>query len=269
MNNKILARVIAAVMAVAMLGTVSFAEDLTFTKDVTAPTESGQKTIMAFKTAGTVTDASSTVPADADIIYLDQTTGDYPTAKIAIKDGYLDGMAEGEKIWIRYGGTNQASASTFLVYEKAMAQQVDLTPDLTLFETVLKEIELLDVVNTDNEGGNTFYKGVAAVKYEIALKSDAKVKEFGVTFGKFDSKDLPVKATDNTITWPTTGKDGSRLVNVPGTVGDTVLTSDDGAKLTYKAVILGVPEDVVDGTGNSAIKEPLQAYGYAIFEANN
>lgn len=115
MNNKILARLIAAVMAIAMLGTVSFAASLTsdvdanVTLDVTADTDkayegnNGVKTFIAY-----VADTADANPEAEDILAIVQNDdGAVPTTfdidKDKLKKNYLV---------VRFGGNGTAVDKT-------------------------------------------------------------------------------------------------------------------------------------------------------------
>lgn len=110
MNNKILARLIAAVMAIAMLGTVSFAAALTDdVLDVTADTaeayagNTGVKTLLAY-----VADAADADPAAEDIIAIVQNDDGAVPTKIDIDKDKLTK----DYLVVRFGGNGTAVDKT-------------------------------------------------------------------------------------------------------------------------------------------------------------
>lgn len=108
MNNKILARVVAVVLSVMMLGTVAFAAPtlnkdefdgvIGVNNDVDLTNFGTQKTMIAFKSA----DENATVPASADdILAIDQDTTLEPSVSFATtkvpKTGYIIVVYGGDK----------------------------------------------------------------------------------------------------------------------------------------------------------------------------
>ena len=111
MNNKILARLIAAVMAVAMLGTVSFAASLTNdVLDVTADTDSAYagygasdvKTFIAY-----ATDDAEADPAAEDIVAIVQNDNGAVPTEFKIDPAKLN---DKDYLVVRFGGNGEAAA---------------------------------------------------------------------------------------------------------------------------------------------------------------
>ncbi len=242
MNNKILARIMAAVMAVAMLGSVSFAADTVDVSDSVENQPSNTiKTVMAFKTASIVTDGATAAPAsDDDILYLAQ--GDaYPTTTIDIRDGYLATMTEGEKIWVRYGGDTSAPA-TVCVYTAPAAEVADVAPYL----------QKITVHKTYKGSDGVEYKDVVAASYTIPVRANTVINSYGIRFGKYTEnasgfnypyvEDGEIK--NGVLGTGSTGEQTTEA-NIEG--AETTITGDSEGEFTYTAVIVGVTAKQADG----------------------
>ncbi|MDO4744703.1 MAG: hypothetical protein Q4A86_04895 [Clostridia bacterium] len=132
MNNKLIARVVAGAMAVAMLGTVSFATKIDGNKNTVTPgdtvTESGYdgqavKTFMAFATET----ASKTAPdtANGDVIIALGQENDIPET-ITVDP---DKIGENDYVIVIYSGTNGTQAKSIInvsTQERAFTLDTDI-----------------------------------------------------------------------------------------------------------------------------------------------
>ncbi len=156
MNNKILARLIAAVMAIAMLGTVSFAASLTDdVLDVTADTDAayadnnGVKTLLAY-----VAESASAEPAAEDIVAIVQNDDGAAPTTIKIDPAKI---AENEYLVVRFGGNGTAVDKTiaFAANEVAVAVEDEITIAEKLYTDVAyfaQEVTLGDGEKVTNYG---------------------------------------------------------------------------------------------------------------------
>lgn len=180
MNNKILARVVAAVMAVMMLGTVSFAASLSgnaLTTDVPAGYEddnNATKTVMAFFADS----ADATEPASNDaIIVLDQYTGATETSFT------IDAAKQGENthVIVLYGGDNSATAKRAVI---ALATEpTSGEKDVTV--TVKNSIVIDDKEYTD----------VLLITGAFTPVEGETVSEYGFNFTNNEGKSLNMAGT--------------------------------------------------------------------------
>lgn len=200
MNNKIIARIVATVMAIAMLGSLSFAASLTGAdlnlSDVPSTNanyaNNGMKTVIAFYAN---TSNAETPASPADIIAIDQVnSGNAPTT-------FVIDTAKAAKDWVvvRYGGdAGQIAKASFAVPKTT---EVAITPATTY------EI-----------GGKT-YTNVAYFENTVTLADGKTLTNYG-----FKIKNNAVTGNENNIagslseiTGEGTWKYGVLLVGVTGT----------------------------------------------------
>ncbi len=238
MNNKILARIVAVVMAVAMLGTVSFAAD-----DYPTSTPEGtitDYTVMVFYAAEATVGADKAAyePAASEILYLDQNTTGYPTGAIDV--AYAE--TAGNALYVRYGN------DLGTVQTRKIGGQAVTGVDADVWH-------LEGDIQTSVEFGGKTYVSIVMKTAELNLKAGATVTEYGIKFGKFGGVEANYPAVDGaTVTdgTPSTGSVATIKSN------DATLITGEGT-VTFTAIILGVPADKAEG---------LTAHAYATYAQN-
>ncbi len=165
MNNKILARLVAAVMAIAMLGTVSFAASLTYdTLNTTgadyteAYDNDSVKTLIAF-----VADDAEAEPDATNIIAIDQVEEGYPSVKIDTA------KLNKENVIIRFGGLQGQYSDTVI----SLATGNDVTAETTVIgkdATYGHDVEFTDVAYFADT--ITVPAGQNATSYGMKIKND-------------------------------------------------------------------------------------------------
>lgn len=198
MNNKIIARIVATVMAIAMLGSLSFAASLTGADldltDVTAPTGNTMNTVIAFYADASTAEA----PASADdIIAIDQVNdGAAPkTFKIDTTKAAKDYVV------VRYGGdAGQTATASITLPKTPETVQVSITPADTY------------------EIGGKIYTNVAYFENTVTPGAGKKLSNYG-----FKIRNNNASGTEHDIAGATTiegdaqWKYGVLLVGVQGT----------------------------------------------------
>ncbi len=168
MNNKILARVVALVLAVMMLGTVSFAADKQLTPaapDANGYAAQATKTVLAFAT----NDEQATAPeANADIVAVIQDAN-VPTT-ITIDDSKIAGK---NYVVVLFGGTNG-------VTDKAI---IDVSTGATLEAIVVDKTVTID---------GQEYTNVAAAKFSFAVPTGKTAASYGLKFNSYNSEGIAV-----------------------------------------------------------------------------
>ncbi len=161
MNNKILARVVALVLAVMMLGTVSFAATLGVDSGDAA--DQATKTVLAFATD----DALLNAPAsNDDIIAVMQQ--DAEVTEIAIDEAKV---ADKKYVVVLFGGSDGKTS-------KAVITKV---ADVVLNKVIVKK----EYVND--------YKKYTNVAYaQMSFDATAVTTSYGIRFNSFDANGLPV-----------------------------------------------------------------------------
>lgn len=183
MNNKIMARMVAVVMAVMMLGTVSFAA--TISADNTTigtaddyATSQTTYTILAYAAAS----AEATEPAeDSDILALIQG-GSVPES-ITIDPANI--AANKTYVIVEYSGNNGSLArKSVAVADRTEEITVDITVDSTI------------------EAGGKTYKNVAFGEHKFTKDENKTIKKVGfkVASKKNDGKEVDQAAPDTVIT---------------------------------------------------------------------
>ncbi len=211
MNNKLLARLVAVVMAVALLGTVAFAavDDVAPTYDKTAGeididfdkagffTGQGYKTFLAFYS----NDAEAEAPAAADDVVA-VLQGQYPSGSFPKKIAIDTTKTAKDYIIVQYSGTSNNPVR--------VAIDVRDKDEFAVLE-VLEELVI----------GGVTYKDVVVAEETFTCKEGYVVSDFGIHFTKDGSTNPGAKISALA--------DGKTLVS-------------GGGEVTFKAAILGVPE---------------------------
>lgn len=216
MNNKILARVVAVVMAVAMLGTVSFAADIIADYDeIGAINANATNTVLAY-----VADAEDEAVTDKNIVAVVQETGEITS--IPFDDSKLTGK---NYLIVKNGGLTSAGA--------AAAVNTVTIPLTSQGGVTVASIEVHDTLVV----GETTYKDALVVTWNIENTEGktARAGKWGVKFGKFTGDATDMETISKGL-----------IVDFPGA---TDITGDAGSKTKFTAAIIGVPKDV---TGVSA-----------------
>lgn len=211
MNNKILARVVAVVMAVAMLGTVSFAADIIADYDeIGAINANATNTVLAY-----VADAEDEEVTDKNIVAVVQETGEITS--IPFDDSKLTGK---NYLIVKNGGLNAAGA--------AAAVNTVAIPLASQGGVTVASIKVHDTLVV----GGTTYKDALVVTWKIENTEGktAKAGKWGVKFGKFngDATDMETVSSGEIVDFP----------------GATAITGEAGSKTTFTAAIIGVPKNV-------------------------
>ncbi len=235
MNNKVLARVVAALVAVMMLGTMCFAAGSVDVSTETAPTNS-TKTVLAVAATG------NTMPeiTNANIMYVDQIeSGTYPGAITYDEDRLPD---DATHMIVRFGG----DTGNYVDVPVALSEG---TPSV--------HWDGLDVVYEIEIGGKK-YTNVVASTYEIPLVEGKKIGTFGVAYSKW-GETKPTSQTDLSnaeLRQDVPESEPATKVGIANFTGDT----EKFSKLTgpgtvcYKTVI-------VNASGVSGV----EAFGYATY----
>ena len=211
MNNKILARVVAVVMAVAMLGTVSFAADIIADYDqISTINANATNTVLAY-----VADAEDEAVTDENIVAVVQKTGEITS--IPVDAGKLTGK---NYLIVKNGGLNEAGT--------AAAVNTVAIPLASKGGVTVASIEIHDQLVV----GETTYKDALVVTWNIANTEGktAKAGKWGVKFGKFTGEDTDMETVSQ-----------GEIVDFPGT---TDITGEAGSTTKFTAAIIGVPSTV-------------------------
>lgn len=204
MNNKLLARLFAVVMAVALLGTVALAANPAYDKasgEIT--TEAGNFGSDAYKTflAFYANEATAETPATADDVVA-LVAGKYTAETFPAKVAIDTTKATKDYIIVQYSGSNGNPTRLAIdVRDKDVTTVLDVLDELVI--------------------GETTYKGVAVAEASFECRAGSTVEDFGIHFTKDGS----------------TG-DGAKI-SAKG-LGKTLI-SGEGA-VAFKAAILGVPD---------------------------
>ena len=206
MNNKMLARIFAAVMAIAMLGTISFAASISGNEIIVGAPEGGyakqtQKTVVAYYAA---TEDAVAPAAPEDIIAICQADNSAEMPETIKIDTTKDTTAERKYLIVRYGGSSEAATS----------YAIDLT-------TNSAEVEVAPSYDVEYENWIKRYTGVASFTKAITLEAGETVKSYGFKL------------------WMEGGEDTSAEKPLYFTK-DTELSSD-GGEFTFGVVLLEVP----------------------------
>ncbi len=239
MNNKILARVVAALMAVMMLGTVSFAAE----KDITAtePTYTGQKTVLAFIAESGKGNDTTYSPADAEIVAVDQLAdgAPYPT-KLNIADDKLANTT-GKSLYVRFG----SEAGTVKTTEIALAADAQAPHLMSISAAATATIN------------GTTYENVVYAKYAIPMHAGYTLDKYGVAFGRFSG--TPTVSEEGVFSGTAAngadGQNAASIVDVKAT--SNTLIEGAGGTVSFEAIILNVAVRDINA---------LQAYGYATYK---
>ncbi len=222
MNNKILARIVAAVMVVAMLGTVSFAENgidktnATVTAETDNSTITGltTRTILAFANSGT------TVPDEIDpdnILAVIQTSeaNEYAGSFKYDASRIADGM---DTVIVLFGGG------------EGEPEQVNIEIPADVKAPILTKI---NVYNTVEIGGKEYTNVVRAeYAYENTSGNVENIASYGIKMGPYAND------TTNTL------EDGVQEADFAfGAKTDLAA----GATLKFSAILLGVPSTLNGG----------------------
>lgn len=211
MNNKILARVVAVVMAVAMLGTVSFAADIIADYDqISTINANATNTVLAY-----VADAENEAVTDENIVAVVQQKG--PITSIPVDDSKLTGK---NYLIVKSGGLNEAGT--------AAAVNTVAIPLASKGGVTVASIEVHDTLVV----GETTYKDALVVTWNIENTEGktAEAGKWGVKFGKFTGDATDMEHVSS-----------GEIVDFPGT---TDITGDAGSTTKFTAAIIGVPKDV-------------------------
>lgn len=190
MNNKILARLVAAVMAIAMLGTVSFAATISSVKvDATTDTvlnvandtdaayagNTGVKTLMAF-----AADTADAEPAAADIIALVQN--DDATAPASIK---IDADKVGKDyVIVRFGGDGRVDERVICLDGTAVTPEDTITVDGAEFTDVAYFTASIDAEGTVKNYGFKIANNNATGTYNYIMSDDVEeIEGTGFSYG--------------------------------------------------------------------------------------
>ncbi len=223
MNNKILARVVAVVMAVAMLGTVSFAaatgsvdatnNTVTSSTDKTDYAAQETKTVLAFAHDSSAASIPTT-PADENILAVVQISENTPGNFTYDPDR----LGTNDQIVVRFGGSNGVTDEVVL--------------NVKSDTTTLTKMSFFTSVRAAN---GTEYKNVVGATYEYKNGTGATVSisEYGIDFAKYPNGNVngdeePISGSVITVT---------EEVTTPAT-----LTVVDGGILSFTCFVYGVPE---------------------------
>ena len=209
MNNKILARIVATIMAVMMLGTVSFAASLSGANaDVSDATldagyaDQDEKTFIAFCTAD---QASEDPTAEGNVIVALDQISTVPTAFTIDTDK----IGEATHLVVMFGGTEGITGKAVIEIPEAEEDQpVVNVSTASVFEHIL------------GDGTRKIYQNVFYAK-ATTTGADGKVYGFSVTNPTADSTKEFVSAT--TINGDAEFEFGILFVGVPANTG---LTAD-------------------------------------------
>ncbi|MBR5155175.1 MAG: hypothetical protein IKW62_01660 [Clostridia bacterium] len=209
MNNKILARVVAVVLAVMMLGTVSFAADKVITPDAPSAGVTAQttKTVLAFATDNANANTVDTANGDV-IVALIQQEEDLPTT-ITIDDAKI---TDKDYIVVLFGGSEGATSKS--VIDLATAAKLD-------FITVYDKLTI-----GEGEEEKT-YTNVAYAKFSFAVPANKTAASYGIKFNSYDAE-------------------GEAVGNEKDFNSTTVVAG--GGTVNFGAVVFGVPYDELQGT---------------------
>ncbi len=159
MNNKILARIVALVLAVMMLGTVSFAtQELTTPTPTGTVTADGQKTVLAFAT-NTLNDTEYTDGTDVIVAVIQDTT---VPATITV-----DKLRVGDMKYVTFLFGN-ANGGTY-------SSQLEVGEEEEITVTFANEVTI----------GGTLYKEVAYAHYTYTVPTGMKVTKYGLNFNSY------------------------------------------------------------------------------------
>ena len=192
MNNKILARLVAAVMAIAMLGTVSFAATISSVKvDATTDTvlnvandtdaayagNAGVKTLMAF-----AADTADAEPAAADIIALVQN--DDATAPASIKID-ADKLVAKDYVIVRFGGNGSVADRVICLDGTTVTPEDTITVDGAEFTDVAYFTASIDAEGTvKNYGFKIANKNGATGDFNYIMSDDVEeIEGTGFSYG--------------------------------------------------------------------------------------
>ena len=191
MNNKILARLVAAVMAIAMLGTVSFAATISSVKvDTTTDTvlnvandtdaayadNTGVKTLMAF-----AADTANAEPAAADIIALVQNDDATAPASIKIDAAKLVGK---HYVIVRFGGNGSVAKRVICLDGTAVTPKDTITVDGAEFTDVAYFTANIDTEGTVKNYGFKIANKKATGTYNYIMSDDVKeIQGTGFSYG--------------------------------------------------------------------------------------
>ncbi len=207
MNNRMLARIVAAVMAIAMLGSISFAASISgdvisVGKTTDAYKAQTQKTAVAYFAA-----AADAEPAAADIIAIYQADGVAAQLPESIKiDTTKETSSTRNYLVVKYGGSSEA-AQTFAI-------------DL---ETYAKEVAVADTYTIDYGTWTKKFSNVAAFTETINLNTGQTVESYGFKL------------------WKNGGADTSETKPLYFT-RDTAF--EGGGEYSFGVVMVAVPSDV-------------------------
>ena len=212
MNNKILARVVAVVMAIAMLGTVSFAKTY---NNVATPSKEGittqaTKTVLAVKSETGV--AATTSITDENILAVKQLTGDYPTSI----DVDTNRLGDAEYIVVFFGGSNGITDS--------VAIETNPVKDAILTRISVQDNVVLDGVK---------YTNVVCGEYTYTNNSGAteKIASYGITLAKYADEET------------TTPNEGTAVEFNDDIADGSTFELANGATLKITGIVYGVPTD--------------------------
>ncbi len=201
MKNKILAGVVASVMAVTMLGTVSFAKTIGVTPDATIT--GAQRTALAYVT----NDPTETTFADADIVAVIQQSS--AVTEIPVSETR---MADKDYMVVKFGGTDGVTHNAVV----ALGSIADVL-----------SVNVYDQMVMDG----TTYNNVAFASCEYTAASAVTVTDAGVEFTTATAGAVPQMlswkedGTDTTVNVAAGGKFvfGALVYGLSETVTGTVV----------------------------------------------
>lgn len=221
MNNKILARIVAAVMAVTMLGTVSFAELQNTTNVNPSEYETGStadalnaqttRTVLAVKTTNATTYPNLASISDDDILDVQQLTGTAGNAYNATLNIDETRLGETRYVAVYFGGNNGVVGKT-IIEAKASAKS-----------PVLKKIDVF----TDITIGDKKYTNLVGATYEYTAQAAETVTRWGIKLGKY--------TTDEDANETVAAESGVAIL-----ANDTDVQLNAGGKIKFTGIVYGV-----------------------------
>ena len=209
MNNKVLARIVAVVMAIAMLGSISFAAsisgDVINVGNLSAAYKAqDQKTVVAYYAA----EPDEVNPADEDIIAIYQSDEATDSVKINTAQNTASEGSDRKYLVVKYGGSS-VDAQTFAIALNSNSNPVTLEGNTYT----------IDYGNYEKEFSN-----VAYFKQEIgALEAGQTIESYGFKL------------------WKANGGATSEAKPLYFT-GDTLMEGD--GEYSFGIVMVAVPDDV-------------------------
>ena len=236
MNNKVLARIVAAALAVMMLGTLAFADNTAEYEDgtITSTTDAayGAQTIftlLAYK-ADSETDTEF---VDADIIAIEQSINIADIKDIEIDPAKVDTRY----IKVLYGGKEGVTKSATI--DLLTSEDLTAITISALTEGQGHGDYVFDIEDENGELVPTTFQNVVKVVCSFAPKAGKTITKIGVKFQGYTA------GTENKM-----GYKFEKDVNIAGS----------GVGIDYTAYLFGVPEADVTNAAYPMVAVPFIEY---------